>query len=297
MSGKISHVAATKRLMASAAVTTAALSFLQSAKAVPIPDGPIVSLQFAGGGSNGPDNTYIPPEVPYFALNNSSISAGILGATNWNYAVDAWQYSGPGSSSESWSGNDTGTQQEAILVDSNGNTTAGDSSYSPAGVSYSFAYQYVGPTQGNAFSGSGDNALATEEMGASHGAAATLTLSGLNPTGNYDLIAYVGPIFFETDPEAVSVGSTTYYLTSSSSLSTWSQSTYTTSSAGAPVANYAEFDNLSGPIVTVTLPAIGYYGLDGIEIVPVAGSVPEPASLGLLAVAGLGLLRPSRRRI
>lgn len=233
-----------------------------------------VSLQFTG--YTGAD------------ISNSATIAGAVPLAYWNYQTDGTQDSQApaGSPYISTATSNGGTPNTGgILLNSTG---------ASSGVTYSYSYTRVSGTNGDAFpAGSGDRLLAQEAAGVQSRGNATLTISGL--TGSYDIYAYVDPMYFAGNPtaEEVGLGSTDYYLNSSNALSAWTQST-ATSSATATTANYVEFTGLSGATQTLTVFDNGNaYGLGGIQIV--SSAVPEPASLGLMAVAGAGLLLLKRR--
>lgn len=64
---------------------------------------------------------------------------------------------------------------------------------------------------------------------------------------------------------------------------------------GSQQSNYAVFTNVSGDTLNVSFNAVGNDGVTAVQIVSAGGTaVPEPASLGLLSLGGLALIR--RRR-
>ncbi len=269
-----------------AAIGTLALTAPSQANETVIPTGPVVSLQFGGNG-----NASSPPPVlgpGYGAITNSATTAGVVSEPYWNYQIDGIQnYQAPAGSPNisTQTANGGTTNAGGILLNSTG---------ASSGVTYSYSYTRVSGTNGNTFPSGGDQDLATEAAGVQSNGNATLSLSGIT-AANYDIIAYVNPMYFGSNPtlEEIGLGGTNYYLNSSNTLGAWTQST-ATSSATATTGNYVEFDNLSGSSQTLTVFDNGsYYGLDGIQIIPSA--VPEPAALGLMAVAGAGLLLVKRR--
>lgn len=232
-----------------------------------------VSLQFDGG---------------YNQISSSTTTAGVVAEGYWNYQTDGTQ-DAQGSFTSVATSNGGNANTNNVLLNSTG---------ASSGATYSYFYNRVSDTGGNdSFpAGSGDFSLAKEAAGVQNDVNATLTLSGLS--GSYDIYAYVNPMYFAGNGtlEEVGLGSTNYYLSSSSSLTSWTQSTNTTD-VSVPASNYVEFTGLSGATQTITVFANGNaYGLDGIQIIPTGGpNIPEPATLGLMAVAGAGLLLIKRR--
>ena len=128
----------------------------------------------------------------------------------------------------------------------------------------------------------------------------TLALTGLNAGDNYNLIAYIASAwYYGADKMSATLGSTTYYLTTdgSNSLTTWTPSTSTNPSV-SPTADYVEFSGISGATLNsevLSVSGIGG-GLGGFQLQDTGSSnIPEPATLGLMAVAGAGLLLIKRR--
>jgi hypothetical protein len=244
-------------------------AFVLQASAAPTPTGPVISVQFTG---------YDGAEI------NSTNTAGVVSVADWNFSADM-----VGNQDNLGTYTSTTSNNGATLVNSTG---------ANSGISYKYAYDRVSGTNANPFSfGSdpGDFRIAQEAAGVQGTNPATLTISGLQAGSTYDIIAYVGSMYFGGGAEAVTLGATTYYLTSSTTLTGWTQSVATTAGSATP-GNYVEFDNLTGATSRMlTVPANGNaYGLGGIQIVPVA-AVPEPASLALLGAAG-PLILPRRRR-
>ena len=264
-----SHSSRTASLAVAAAIAAAVgmLGFAASSQANTMGD---VSLQFSG--YSGAD------------ISNSATTAGAVPLSFWNYQTDGTQDAQGSFTSVATSNGGTANANNILL-----NSTGASS-----GVTYSYAYTRVSGSMGSSFtSGSGDQLLAQEAAGVQGSGNAVLTISGL--TGSYDIYAYVGQMYFGSNgaTEEVGLGSTNYYLLSSNTLSSWTQST-ATSSATAVTSNYVEFTGLSGATQTLTVYANGNsYGLGGIQIVSAA--VPEPATLGLMGALGTGLLLLKRR--
>jgi hypothetical protein len=124
--------------------------------------------------------------------------------------------------------------------------------------------------------------------------AVTFTLSDLNGTfvSTYDVIVYAAGFNAAAggNQGAISVGTTTnYYSVPNPYTTSLIESTDTDISDGADLGTYVRFNGLSGDSVTITLDAInGGVGIGGVQIV--GDVIPEPATLGLLAVSGAAAL-------
>lgn len=108
----------------------------------------------------------------------------------------------------------------------------------------------------------------------------SLTVSGLDPSYAYDLIAYVGSPWWSTPAtgSATLAGGGTIPIITAGDLTGWT--------AGQ---NYVEFAGLTGSSSQTLNLSGDNLGMSGFQLI--AHEVPEPAALGLLAVGALALLR------
>ena len=198
-------------------------------------------------------------------------TAGVVPASNWNtldlgYVV-------------------TGTYTASDLKDSTG---------TPIGINaavYSVgAYDSGG---GNGLTGENHKLLYSYALGNYSGVDhVTLTLTGLDVAKTYALTTYL----FDNDGTTASatVGGTSYWISGATNgLSALTPTTATTSGA-ATLANYAEFSGLTGS-TSQTFTLTGGTGLIGLSGFQLVSAVPEPTSLGLLALGATALLSKRRR--
>lgn len=125
----------------------------------------------------------------------------------------------------------------------------------------------------------------------------TLSLSGIS------YLQYNVLVYFSSDTDGrtgtISDGTTTYSFSTMGIAATSDSSgnailTQTTDTgSGNPSADYAVFSGLSGSSQTLTLATSAGMGIAGMQIV----AVPEPCTLALAGLGGLGLLLGRRRRI
>lgn len=121
-----------------------------------------------------------------------------------------------------------------------------------------------------------------------------ITISSI-PYGQYDLYVYFTADASPGRAGTVTVGSTTYDFTTMGSTANSGANavfTQTTDTTGAnPTADYAVFTGLTGGSQTIAAAVTGWGGIAGFQIV----AVPEPATLALVAVGGVGFLLLGRR--
>ncbi|HET6249187.1 MAG TPA: PEP-CTERM sorting domain-containing protein [Tepidisphaeraceae bacterium] len=204
-------------------------------------------------------------------------SAGVVPQTNWNAEA-------------------TSSFTNVALNDNSGNATTAVFSGSADGT-------YFG---GNGFTpGTGDATLTAGELYqgmsstvGSAGLANNFTITNI-PYPTYDVYVYGdadagGRVI--SDALTPSGGSTTFIsFTTENGSNGWVAGTGTWNGIGTPPAdpsaNYAHFAGITASGFVLQSGAQGNGGINGIEIV----ATPEPASLGLLGVAALGLLARRRR--
>ena len=126
----------------------------------------------------------------------------------------------------------------------------------------------------------------------------TLNLTGLSPTDTFSLLLYVVGTADSTEELSATQGSNTYYFDSATDASgnnpasTYIPATSTIVGTPTPVADYIEFDGLTGTTLTATVNTLTNgqdFNVAGFQLVETA--VPEPATfwslgLGLLALVG-----------
>ena len=189
-----------------------------------------------------------------------------------------------------WNNGSGGVGSASGLMDDAGAITSAGAAWTnhdPGGSVWGDTWQVPGRGAGSA-----DDKLMTAYIDPIWGdCVSEITLSDI-PYAQYD--AYV---YFGTDNEGgigyVTDGATTYSYTIdvSAPFTTFIQTLATDNSA--PVANYAVFSGLTGSsltLITGTTDVAQVGGMMGIQIV----EVPEPMTLSLLALGGMGLIR--RRR-
>jgi hypothetical protein len=230
-----------------------ALAGLTNAEAQTSPTTSTVSVQFPQYYQHGVVN-------PLSAGNHT---AGVVPLNNWNL-VDTDTGRSPVAAAAGSLIDSTGASTSVSLIYSGYNLNDGTNvSNFPAPVWYQAG-------------GLADEYLAGGSSFSTTGTPISLTLSGLNSTDTYKLIAYVSAPWWAnngTDQATVSVGSTTYYVTTSKTLPGW---TLSSSSIQGPPAtgNYVVFNGLTGS-TSQTLTLVGTdVGLGGFQLLDQGTTTP-----------------------
>ncbi len=240
-------------------------------------------------------------------------TAGVVPESNFNLAmpvlngVQSQFFTGVLSVSNANLVNSSDTPQLPVLLDNTGGATTASFSLTPLDTvdGGNISSRSV---QGSSLPGADGN-LTNQGFFGSDGL--SLSLAGLNPTHNYDLIAYVNePDYYGPYNVQVSLGSSSFFLTTTSNaapVSTYIGSTTTTANSNTslayPTANYVEFAGISGATLDSTaLTVLGVSpnpynsaatvptaGLTGFQIIDLGASVPEPSSWAMM-LGGLGVL-------
>jgi hypothetical protein len=125
----------------------------------------------------------------------------------------------------------------------------------------------------------------------------TVSFNNLPFIGPYDIYVYYGSDGNDRTGTITASNSATVYNIATNTNpfdGTFTQATPDADGA-ADDGEYALFQGVTGNTVTITgLRGSNNIGIHGVQLV---GTIPEPASLGLLAVGGLGLLARRRRRV
>ncbi len=109
-----------------------------------------------------------------------------------------------------------------------------------------------------------------------------------NPLG-FTPGAAPGDVVYETSPNPVGSG----YIDGTTNPFTFTQATSTSSASPTPLGDYAEFTNITGSSFAVA--AYDSTNVPAINAIQIVQVVPEPATLGLMAVLGTGILVLGKR--
>jgi len=211
----------------------------------------------------------------YGTINGSGEYAGVVSANYWNdtYLIDGN------------SGN-----PESNLIDNTGTPTTLSASFVD-NSQYGYAIQFSG--QSADADGQYNKALLNGYLNNGNGASTIISLTGI-PYSAYNIYVYLSSDTANRTG-TVSVGGTSYDFSTIGPAEISGANallTATTDTTGAnPAADYAEFTGLTGASqsLTTTIPAYG--GIAGFQIV----ATPEPGTLALASLGGLGLLGLTRR--
>lgn len=257
-------------------VATAALAAVVFAGSTALTRGDTVNIQFEGV---NPVNS-----TDSFSGQQGAYTADGVASPTWNVFGS---YQGTGTS----------------LMDSSGNTTSSTVSYISNGNGY---YNYQLSTPAN-------NLLSGWLIDIS---SETVTLNGLTDNGTYQLYLYGEPGAYSTWGDGNSRG-TMFSITTGSGAPAVGSNAYTLQKALAGSAagtftentNYVIFNATANAAGTLgitwtvtpggTVQAVGENGesgsFNGLQLV--STPVPEPLTLGLLSIGGMGLLLLKRRRM
>ncbi len=202
---------------------------------------------------------------------HDELTAGVIPQNNWNSVNANNTFSRLGLQ------NDAGVGTSADLSLSTGGIPYFSSSLFSGGDQALAAFAYMAP------SGPGDTG----------GSALTATFTNI-PFATYNIYVY-GTADNATRVTSIEVGGVYSSFQTTTDSSAWTLATGTWNGVGLPPAqdpaSYALFANVTGSSVTISWISAGNSGINGIQIVEV---IPEPGTVGLLALGGMFLV--SRRR-
>lgn len=166
---------------------------------------------------------------------------------------------------------------------------------SGAAVGTTISWTSVNAWNTNNGTGSGDNKLMNGYIDNNAGGpVVTVDIAGV-PYANYSVVAYFGSDGNDrTGTIGISGGDTFSYNTHSAQAGNFPDSYLQTTDTGAgnPDANFAVWENQTASDFTLTLTrGSSNSGMHGLQII----QIPEPTSVALLGLGGLGLLLRRRR--
>jgi len=201
-------------------------------------------------------------------------TAGVIPAINWN---DGW--------------NENGAQPSATvnnLWDNSGANSGASIIYSSSD-GWQINWSHAGPDADGTY----NRELLNGYIDSGSPNSTTIAISSI-PYSSYEIIVYLSSDQSGRAGTA-NIGSTTYdFSTLGSSEVSGANAlfTQTTDTTGAnPAADYATFTGLTGSSQTITVLVNGGGGIPGFQIV----AVPEPGTLALAAMGGIGVLLFGRR--
>jgi len=216
-----------------------------------------------------------------------NLPAGVVLAYNWN---DTWQ--------ENWNNVQPTGVTVTGLFDNSGAATSASVTY----AAWNGA-THIGATLGADADGTHNKEMLNGYLNAGPagwGPSITNSYTTFNaiPYAQYDIYVYFGSDAAVGRPGNVTDGTTTYYFSTIPTAVAGANAvlTQTTDTTGAnPGATYAVFTGLTGSSQTITCYPTGgddqWLGISAIQIV----AVPEPGTLALAAMGGIGMLAFGRR--
>ncbi len=184
-------------------------------------------------------------------------NAGVVSVANWNNFAGAAM---------------TG------LVDANGDATTATFSQSAASAWYTTDIAFIDDAAGN-------NAMMTGHVYVAPNASFTSTMTNI-PYAEYDVYVYYNGAQITNRTEFMTISGTTL----AAYEGTTNNDTHFVLSDGVADANYVVFEGLTSSDFDLTVTGTWYSYISGVQV----AAVPEPATICLLAMGSLGLLRRKR---